>query len=52
MDGISALIAIIMLLLISFFIIAKSTGMVGIIGSFILLVIISYITIYEFNANQ
>jgi hypothetical protein len=52
MDGISALLALIMLLFIAFFTAAKSTGPIGIIGSFILLVITSYITIYEFNANQ
>jgi hypothetical protein len=52
MDGISALLAIILLLFIAFFTAAKSTGTIGIAGSFILLVIISYITVYEFNVNQ
>ena len=52
MDGISALISIILLLLISAFILAVSKNLLGIIGAFVLLVITSYITIYNFNATS
>lgn len=49
MDGISALISIILLLMISTFILGVSEGLVGIIGGFLLLVVTSYITVYNFK---
>jgi hypothetical protein len=51
MDGISALIMIIILLIISAFVLATSSSLVGCFGGFFLLTILAYITIYEFNAD-
>ena len=51
MDGISDLIIIIILLIISGFVLATSSSLIGCFGGFFLLTILSYITIYEFNAD-
>uniref|UniRef100_A0A6C0HL50 Uncharacterized protein n=1 Tax=viral metagenome TaxID=1070528 RepID=A0A6C0HL50_9ZZZZ len=52
MDGISSVISIILLLLIATFILAAGESLVGIIGAFVLLVITSYITVYNFTVTS
>lgn len=52
MDGLSAFISIILLLIIATFILGASEGILGIMGGFILLVITSYITVYNFNLSS
>ena len=51
MDGISSLISIVFLLIITFIGLLKSETLLSVIGSFILLTITAYITIYMFNVN-
>ncbi len=51
MDGITAFISIIFLLIISFIGIIRSETLFGVFCAFILLTFVSYITIYLFNAD-
>jgi hypothetical protein len=51
MDGISALITIIFLLLLAFLTLLMATAPFGILCGFFLLTIIAYITIYSFDAD-
>jgi hypothetical protein len=51
MDGISALITIIFLLILTFIGLLKSETILGVFGLFILLTFIEFVTIYLFNAN-
>jgi len=51
MDGISTLITIIFLLIVTFIGLLKSESIPGVCCLFILLTFIEYITIYLFNAN-
>ena len=50
MDGVSILLTLTFLLIIAFIGLLKAKTLFGIIGSFLLLTLISYMTIYLFNA--
>jgi len=51
MDGINILLTIIFLLIITFIGLVRAQTMLGVFGCFIMLTLISYMTIYTFNAN-
>jgi hypothetical protein len=51
MDGINVLITLVFLLILVFIGLIRSQSMLGVFVCFILLTLISYMTIYMFNAN-
>jgi hypothetical protein len=51
MDGINILLTMSFLLVIAFIGLLRAQTMIGVFGCFILLTIISYMSIYTFNAN-
>jgi len=51
MDGINVLLTLVFLLILVFIGLIRAQSMLGVFACFILLTLISYMTIYMFNAN-